>query len=366
MDKTLAWLWLADAVGSACQYAQELLALYPDPAELYDLLRAGTEAPPTCLTPRALAQLQDTTPFDFEERLDHCLLSGIELLTPDEDAYPAALRDLPDLPLVLYLTGDPACLNGQRCVGMVGTRRPSAYGRQAAFDLSLEMAKQGAVIVSGLADGLDSEGHRAAVEAGTPTVAFLGTAIDTTYPAANVKLRQRIEKGGGTVCSEYPPGYQGKQKGTFLARNRLIAGLSEVLCVAEARIRSGTLNTVSHAESLGRPVLAVPGSIYSALSEGTNELLRTHRAEPLCKAADALEILGIGVQTAAPEQQRFDPAAVSPDAQQVYAALKPTPQGIDALCAATCLPAGRVLAACTELELMGGAQVQPGRRYIAL
>ena len=119
MDKTLAWLWLADAVGSACQYAQELLALYPDPAELYDLLRAGTEAPPTCLTPRALAQLQDTTPFDFEERLDHCLLSGIELLTPDEDTYPAALRDLPDLPLVLYLTGDPACLNGQRCVGMV-------------------------------------------------------------------------------------------------------------------------------------------------------------------------------------------------------------------------------------------------------
>ena len=96
MDKTLAWLWLADAVGSACQYAQELLALYPDPAELYDLLRAGTEAPPTCLTPRALAQLQDTTPFDFEERLDHCLLSGIELLTPDEDAYPAALRDLPE------------------------------------------------------------------------------------------------------------------------------------------------------------------------------------------------------------------------------------------------------------------------------
>ena len=366
MDKTLAWLWLADAVGSACQYAQELLALYPDPAELYDLLRAGTEAPPTCLTPRALAQLQDTTPFDFEERLDHCLLSGIELLTPDEDTYPAALRDLPDLPLVLYLTGDPACLNGQRCVGMVGTRRPSAYGRQAAFDLSLEMAKQGAVIVSGLADGLDSEGHRAAVEAGTPTVAFLGTAIDTTYPAANVKLRQRIEKGGGAVCSEYPPGYQGKQKGTFLARNRLIAAQSEALCVAEARTRSGTLNTVHHAERLGRPVLAVPGSIYSAQSQGTNELLRSGRAGVLCQAADVLACMGVESESAAPEQQRFDPAAVSPDAQQVYAALKPTPQSMDALCAATRLPAGRVLAACTELELMGGAQAQPGRRYIAL
>lgn len=328
MDKTLAWLWLADAVGSACQYAQELLALYPDPAELYDLLRAGTEAPPTCLTPRALAQLQDTTPFDFEERLDHCLLSGIELLTPDEDTYPAALRDLPDLPLA--------------------------------------MAQAGAVIVSGLADGLDSEAHRAALQADRPTIAFLGTAIDKTYPAANAKLRTAIEKGGGAVCSEYPPGYTGRTTGTFLARNRLIAAQSEALCVAEARTRSGTLNTVHHAERLGRPVLAVPGSIYSALSEGTNELLRTHRAEPLCRAADALEILGIGAQTAAPEQQRFDPAAVSPDAQQVYAALKPTPQGIDALCAATRLPAGRVLAACTELELMGGAQAQPGRRYIAL
>ena len=194
----------------------------------------------------------------------------------------------------------------------------------------------------------------------------MGTAIDKTYPASNAKLRTAIEKGGGAVCSEYPPGYSGRTTGTFLARNRLIAAQSEALCVAEARTRSGTLNTVGHAERLGRPVLAVPGSIYSALSEGTNELLRTHRAEPLCKAADVLDILGIGAETAAPTQQRFDPATVSADAQAVYAVLKPTPQSIDALCAAANLPAGRVLAACTELELMGGAQAQPGRRYIAL
>ena len=319
MDKTLAWLWLADAVGSGCQYARELLDLYPDPVELYDILRVGTEAPPACLSAHALAQLRDTTPFDYEERLDHCLLSGIDILTPDEGTYPDRLRDLPDLPLVLYVTGSAACLNGGRYAGMVGTRRPSAYGRQAAFDLSLAMAQAGVVLVSGMA-----------------------------------------------VCSEYPPGYTGRTTGTFLARNRLIAAQSEVLCVAEARTRSGTLNTVGHAERLGRPVLAVPGSIYSALSEGTNELLCTHRAEPLCKAADALDILEIGAETADPAQQRFDPAAVSPDAQAVYAVLKPTPQGIDALCAVARLPAGRVLAACTELELMGGAQAQPGRRYIAI
>ena len=88
MDKTLAWLWLADAVGSACQYAQELLTLYPDPAELYDALRAGTETPPACLTPHALAQLRDTTPFDYEERHDHNLKSGNDILTPAEGTYP--------------------------------------------------------------------------------------------------------------------------------------------------------------------------------------------------------------------------------------------------------------------------------------
>lgn len=366
MDKTLAWLWLADAVGSACQYAGELLDLWPDPEELYESLHAGQVAPPFCLSDGAADQLIDTTPFDYEERLDHCLLTGVDILTPDEADYPARLRNLPDLPLVLYVTGDKSCLNGHRYVGMIGTRRPSAYGRQAAYDLSLAAAQQGAVIVSGLADGLDSEGHRAAVAAGVPTIAFLGTAIDVTYPAANASLRGQIEALGGAVCSEYPPHYQGKTKGTFLARNRLIAAQAEVLCVAEARLRSGTLNTVGHAEDYGRPVLAVPGSIYSTMSRGTNELLRTHRAEPLCEAADIFRQLGVDARPEESKTAEFSPVSVSADARAVYEKLGPTAQGIDALCAATGLPANRVLAACTELELCGGAQAQPGRRYIAL
>ena len=365
MDSTLYWLWLAEALGSGCRLAGRLLEEYPDPAELYGQVKAGWN-PPEYLSAKAREFMQAVAPAQMAGLKKRCDDLNIFILTPDSADYPQRLRDLPDLPLVLYGTGNPACLNGRRYAGMVGTRRPSTYGRQAAFDLSLAMARAGVVLVSGLADGLDSEAHRAAVQADVPTVAFLGTAIDKTSPASNAKLRTAIEKGGGAVCSEYPPGYSGRTTGTFLARNRLIAAQSEALCVAEARTRSGTLNTVGHAERLGRPVLAVPGSIYSALSEGTNELLRTHRAEPLCKAADALDILGIGAETAAPAQQRFDPTTVSADAQAVYAVLKPTPQSIDALCAAARLPAGRVLAACTELELMGGAQAQPGRRYIAV
>lgn len=366
MDKKLAWLWLAGAVGSGCQYARELLDLWPDPVELYEALHGRQVMPPACLSEAALDQLTATGPYDYEERMDHCLLTGTAVLTPDDAAYPARMAALEDLPLALYVTGDPACLNGRRYAGMVGTRRPDPYGRQAAYDLALAVAQAGVVIVSGLADGLDSEGHRAALDAGTPTVAFLGTAIDKTYPAANQGLRSRIEAAGGAVCSEYPPGYPGKTKGTFLARNRLIAAQAEVLCVAEARTRSGTLNTVGHAERYGRPVLAVPGSIYSALSQGTNELLRTRRAGALCQASDVLDCLDLTADTSAPVQAAFSPEAVSPDARAVYARLGPTAQSVDALCAATGLPAGRVLAACTELELYGGASALPGRRYIAL
>ena len=364
LDPLLCWLWLAHVMGPASSHAGRVLDAFGGAQEAWEA--RDTQEFRQAAGLAAAKRAGQLTPEQYQGLADRCRALGVRILPFDDPDYPLAFSRIPDMPLVLYCTGDPVWLNEPGTVGIVGSRKPTDYGLQAAADIGEALARSGALIVSGLADGLDSEAHRAAVQADVPTVAFLGTAIDKTYPASNAKLRTAIEKGGGAVCSEYPPGYSGRTTGTFLARNRLIAAQSEALCVAEARTRSGTLNTVGHAERLGRPVLAVPGSIYSALSEGTNELLRTHRAEPLCKAADALDILGIGAETAAPAQQRFDPATVSADAQAVYAVLKPTPQSIDALCAAASLPAGRVLAACTELELMGGAQVQPGRRYIAL
>ena len=249
---------------------------------------------------------------------------------------------------------------------MVGTRRPTRYGATACHDLARALAEAGVVVVSGLADGLDGEGHRAAVEAGQATIAFLGTPIDKTFPAANAGLRARMQALGGAVLSEYPPGYVGRTNSTFLARNRLIAGLSELLCVAEARERSGTFNTVGHAERYGRPVYAVPGSIYSPTSAGTNALLRDHRAEAICTAGDLLGALGLaGAQTPAPEAA-FSPRDLSADARAVLAVLGPTPCTPEQAAAAAALPLARTLAALTELELVGAATPEPGHRYVAV
>ena len=140
-----------------------------------------------------------------------------------------------------------------------------------------------------------------------PTVGFLGTAIDKTFPQTHVELRRKVEALGGCILSEYAPGYSGRQRGTFLARNRLIAGLSEVLCVTEARVRSGTANTVSHAERYGRPVMAVPGSIYSAESEGTNALIQQGRAGVVLRPEDLVGRLNLH----APQMEA--PKAAMPD-----------------------------------------------------
>ena len=364
MDTALYWMWLADALGSGYRHARDLLRQCPDPRVLYETLDGGGPVPEVLRGP-ALARLKAGGPAALAPRLEECSCLGVQVLTPQDIDFPDRLRTLPDMPLVLYVTGSIACLNGGRYVGMVGTRRPTRYGQQACHDLSVVLARAGVVLVSGLADGLDAEAHRAAVEAGAPTVAFLGTAIDKTFPAANAPLRRDIEAGGGAVLSEYPPGYRGKTTGTFQARNRLIAGLSEAVCVTEARRRSGTLNTVNHARRYGRAVYSVPGSIYSPTSQGTNDLLCQGKARPLCEAGDLLRALDM--QPAAPTPSAEQPPAVplSPEAAAVLAMLGPVPATPDAVAAATGLPMPRVLAALMELEFAGAVTAHPGHAYTA-
>ena len=141
MDSTLYWLWLAEALGSGCRLAGRLLEEYPDPAELYGQVKAGRN-PPEYLSAKAHEFMQAVAPAQMAGLKKRCDDLNIFILTPDSAEYPQRLRDLPDLPLVLYGTGNPACLNGRRYVGMVGTRRPTKYGLSACRDLSLTMAER--------------------------------------------------------------------------------------------------------------------------------------------------------------------------------------------------------------------------------
>lgn len=365
MDDIYYWMWMADVLGYGSQHTGEALAWAGDARGFYHRIRAGGR--PSFLTRGALERSEALEPAGLAPRLDACQRLGTAVLTPDDPDYPQRFLPLPDLPLVLYATGKTACLNGGRYVTMVGTRRPTPYGRRACRELSLSLAGQGAVIVSGMADGLDGVAQAAAVEAGAPTVAFLGTGIDKTYPAANAGLRADIERTGGAVLSEYPPGFAGKMQGTFLARNRLIAAMGEVLCVAEASGRSGTMNTVGHAERYGRPVLAVPGSIFSRASAGTNALLQAGRAAMLCSADDVRRALGLASEENLWQNDPEEPAvpSLTVEAQKVLDALGPDPMYLEDICRATGLPAHQVLAAYTELELAGAAIPGPGRSLTA-
>ena len=174
-------------------------------------------------------------------------------------------------------------------VAIVGSRKPTAYGREVSYKLSYDLAKYGVVIVSGLALGIDAIVHRAALDAGGTTIAVLANGVDKIRPATNNSLGEDMLAHGGAIISEYEPGIEGRAY-QFLARNRIVSGLSDAVIVTEAAIRSGTMSTVASALEQGREVFVVPGNITSPLSAGCNALIK-QGAQPITCAEDVLEII---------------------------------------------------------------------------
>ena len=270
-----------------------------------------------------------------------------------ERGYPVLLARIPDPPPSLWVRGDadPGVL-ADTAVAIVGARACSGYGRTVARMLASGTAAAGAVVVSGLARGIDGEAHRGALAAPGRTVAVLGCGVDRDYPAAHAELAHAIVAGGGLVVSEYAPGVE-PAPWRFPARNRIIAGLAAATVVVEARERSGALITADFALEDGREVLAVPGEVTSALSAGTNALLR-QGATPATSVADVLEALGLEARPVAAEEPD-DPVAVA-----VLAALAAGSTTADGLVRATGLSAADVATALTLLELAGRVAVEEG------
>lgn len=210
----------------------------------------------------------------------------------DED-YPPLLRESSSAPVVLFCLGDGKLLK-RECVSIVGTRKMTGYGKKIAHEIAFTAARVGLVVVSGLAFGIDSCAHSAALEAGGKTIAVLGTGVDVPYPASNRKLYERIAQDG-CIVSELPMQTKAAKQ-NFPARNRIIAGLSRATIVVEAPKDSGALITAQFAADMGRDVFAVPGDVDRASSEGCNWLLKAG-AIPLTHPAEVLQHYGLDERT---------------------------------------------------------------------
>jgi DNA processing protein len=229
-------------------------------------------------------------------------------------------------------------------VAIVGTRNPTTYGERVTMELASSFARAGAVVVSGMARGIDASAHRAALAANGGTVAVLGTGVDVPYPAGHAGLHRTLGRSG-LVLSEQDPGSR-PHKGSFPQRNRIIAGLCRLTIVVEAGARSGALNTAQHAADIGRTVAAVPGRIDSPQSAGTNLLIRDG-AQVITTVDDALALAGLSPVARAPR------VPLAPAEQKVWDSLKASPGTADEISARTGLPARDCMIAVSSLEVAG-------------
>lgn len=212
----------------------------------------------------------------------------INQFSPQDNKFSQIITSIALMPKTLYCIG---ALPTERvpAVAVVGTRKPTAYGREVTTQLTGELARRGVVIVSGLALGVDAIAHRAALDAGGTTIAVQANGLGKLVPSTNRQLGEDIVKHGGAIISEYEPNEPPYQV-RFLERNRIVSGLSDAVLITEASARSGTLNTAKHALEQGKEVFVVPGNITSPSSAGCNALLR-QGATPVTKVEDILEVI---------------------------------------------------------------------------
>lgn len=268
------------------------------------------------------------------------------MLTLTGKSLPSILSQLPDPPAQLYVEGTLDGIFDRPRLAVVGSRKASPYGRQVTDSLVREAAGAGAVIISGLALGIDAAAHQSALDAGGTTIAVLACGLDQVYPAANRGLARRILDAGGALVSEYEPGMPPLAH-QFIARNRLVSGLSDAVLITEAAAKSGTLHTASFALEQGKTVLAVPGHITHAGSQGTNRLIKSG-AGLVTEVQDIYDALGISRQPV-----RAEVLAASADEAAILRQLQDGITEGNELLAASGLPVTLYNQTLTMLELTG-------------
>ncbi len=414
MDKRLYWLWLQQGLGfganvstllSSFGSAQNVYEASEDELRLSGVFSKGFFG----FTDNAFKKLENADIEKGKRIIEYCEKNYINIITPDDSRYPKRLLLIQNYPLVLFVKGDISCLNSEKLAfGVVGTRKPSEYGIKAAKQIARGLAKNGAVIVSGGALGIDSVAHNCAIEENGKTVLVMGCGHDSNYLSENAALREEVTRHGATV-TEYPP-FSRFERNSFPLRNRIISGVSNGIVVVEANLKSGTLNTAAHAKKQQRDIFAVPGDVSSVSYAGSNKLI-IDGAHAIFSAADIFERYkfemsardefsekepktpfdGIDVfkngENKMPEikqivekAQKEDshlsqneekpkifktaPESVSKNASLVYNVMINGSLSLDSIVRESALSVRAVLIALTELEIVGAVSCAGGNNYV--
>ena len=380
------WLWLTELPGLTNQTRLALLRHFPTPEDVYYadpaevLLTEG-------ITREQAELLEDKDCAAAEKVLADCGELGLHIVTISDAAYPNRLRNIFDPPCLLYVRGRLPAFDDEAAVAVVGTRDCTPYGVSCAEKLGFGLAAGGALVVSGLARGIDSAALRGALRGGGTVTAVLGNGLDVVYPRENRYLYEDIA-ASGALLSEYPPGTPPEGR-HFPVRNRIMSGLSLATLVVEAPERSGALITAGTALEQGRDVFAVPGTIDAPASVGCNRLIRDGAGlvtdawdilaayaprfpEKLHREGAREEPAVLGYQA----RQRTEPKEVPPslslsnndlsltdDQIRLLRTLTEEPMLVDDLIEETEIPTRRVLSALTVLEIEHLVTQHPGKRY---
>ena len=397
------WLWLTGHRGIEARDVLALLDCFPTPERIYYADEGDLELLP--LRPAVRRALLDKDLSRAEAILGDCERLGLRIMTLQDADYPQRLRAIADPPPVLYIRGKSFHFDEEAAIGVVGAREPSPYGERWAERFGMELAAGGALVVSGIAPGLDACALRGALKGGGPVVSVLAGGIDVIFPARHRYLYEDVAAAGALI-SEYPPGtrHEGHH---FLRRNRILSGLCLGVLAVECRPFGGTMSTVGHALEQDRDVFAVPGALDAPMSEGTNKLIRQGARLVTCgedileeyrdrfpeklrsfrpmapgDAAARLEDLEQRREEQPQPKAKAAPAPETPARERIprseqknrftddelvlLAALDKGERSADQLVEATQIPAKRVLSALTMLQIQSAVEELPGKRFAAL
>ena len=401
------WIWLATRPELGDRQKLAILDAFRDPEEIFYADRQRYTNVKG-LTQAGVESLEDKNLTQAQEILDQCVDMGIQICTFCDAAYPARLKNIADPPVVLYYKGNLTGLDSNPVIGVVGTRKASAYGVTTARKMGYQIARCGGILVSGLAEGIDGNAMTGALTAGGKVIGVLGCGVDVVYPAMHRSLYRDTEQNG-CLISEFPP-QTPPYKWNFPKRNRIISGLSNGVLVVEAPYKSGSLITARQAADQGRDVFVVPGNIDVDTFYGSNALLRDGAiavssgwdvvseyanlypdkirrevGESIFLSEPEKTVPKVAQTSVSPEKKsRFDrkrekkpvdngvktsysdqKETLATLSQEERDLLKPLENGqmlVDDLIAASGMPAGKVLSMLTMLQIRGAVEMLPGKR----